>query len=278
MASSDVQGASCDNQSGNNTMDSGKEGGGTEEILEMEGMTFASAVQERYSHLLTGDVFKEPQVIGCPGGNRVVEFVGMDKTASIIQKRITRLTLSGMNITEIGDIPDSIQSMLKQVEELDLSRNKITSWETVAEIVSFLPLLKELLVSENPQLKYLNDVPLEQVSKLKDKLSSVTTIVLANCGYKWGPVTSTALSVWPTSLQTLNLHGNCIDKISSVPKMESSFVDLRCLDLSGNPICDWNDICKLGHLPRYVNLCFMNLVPDLFLILQQFRATESFLL
>lgn len=211
---------------------------------DLETNTFAAAFEERYSDLL--DDFKEPQVIGFPGADRVVEFVGMEKTTGVIKKNTTKLTLTGMNIKDVGNVSQSILNRINKVEELDLSSNRMTEWKTVAEIVSLIPSLHMLSLSKNPQLSF--NSKSEGIKSPKEVFSNIKTLILANCDYSWQDVISTAIHVWPDSIESLILHGNLIQAIDTPPD-GSCFQNIRFLDLSSNAIQLWSHVLAFGHLP-----------------------------
>lgn len=210
--------------------------------------TFASAFEERYSHLLDEDDFKEPQIIGSPGASRVVEFVGMDKVTRTIKKKITKITLPNMDIVDVGSVSLSMQRRISQVEELDLSFNKNINWTIVAKIVSSLPSLKMLTLSKNSQLANVQEY--DDLSK--EHLKNIKTLVMANCDFNWEQVFISSFRVWPNDLESLVLHGNRID---SVFASQASYLNcLKVLDLSANPIKSLGDVLSLGFLPSLQEL------------------------
>ena len=205
--------------------------------------TFADAVQERYA-----DPLAESDAdlrIGTPGCERKVDVRLTPHRA--IERLTGRISLSGMQIAELGELSEEMADRLKGVKELDLSSNLLPGWPLVTEILQFMPQCEELIVSDNPQMAYPCDFPYGDVISFKKRMTSVKSIVMAGCEYMWGWIISAALEVWPDSLQSLNLHNNQISEMAILPR--HVFTELKSLDLSNNPITDWNQVCKLGSLP-----------------------------
>ena len=205
--------------------------------------TFADAVQERYGDPLAGS--GETLLVGPPGFDREVDL--MLTSQKQIEQLTKRIALSRMRIESVGKVSDEMIHRLREVKELDLSFNALPQWPTVTEIVSKLPACEELIVTGNPQMAYACDFPYSDVVTFKKRMHNVKTIVMGSCEYQWQWMLCTALEVWSQSLQSLSLHGNRITDLTAPPGQ--CFAELQSLDLSGNPIGDWNQVCKLGSLP-----------------------------
>lgn len=207
------------------------------------GRSFADAVHERYGDPLSGSA--ETLVVGAPGCDRAVDVLLTSKKE--IEQLTKRITLTNMQIDSLGQLTDEMSHRLCQVKELDLSHNQVQHWPLITEIIEKLPACQELVVSGNPQMAYACDFPYDEVITFKKRMRNVMTIVMSSCEYEWPMVMCTALEVWPQSLQSLSLHGNLISDLTLPPA--NCFVELQSLDLSGNPIRDWDQVCKLGSLP-----------------------------
>lgn len=209
--------------------------------------TFADALNQRYADPLSGCA--DPLVVGQPGFNRKVDFV-LPSAPKGIEQLTKRIALCGMHIDSVGEVSEQMAQRLRQVKELDLSRNALPNWPVVTEILSKLPHCEELIVSENSEMAYPADFPYSDVIQFKKRLCNVRTIVMAECGYEWQWVICAGLEVWPQTLTCLNLHSNRVSVLTTPPP--HCFPDLQSLDLSGNPLTDWNQVCKLGALPALV--------------------------
>ena len=208
-------------------------------------VTFAQALAQRYGDALAMAADDERLVVGAPGADRSVE-VKLPATRHI-EQLTRRVALSGLRIECVGDVSEDMLHRLRQVRELDLSGNALPNWVVVADIVAKVPACEELLLSHNPQIAYPCDFPYCDVIAFKRSLHNLRTIVLANCGYEWSWVVCAALEVWPPTLQSLSLHGNCITDLTPPPSR--SFACLQSLDLSANPLRDWRQVCCLASLP-----------------------------
>jgi hypothetical protein len=205
--------------------------------------TFAEAVQEKYGDPLAGA--SETLVVGAPGCDRAVDVLLTSKKE--IEQLTKRITLNKMRIDSVGQLSDEMSHRLCQVKELDISFNELPNWPVLTEIIAKLPACQELVISGNPQIAYACDFPYDEVITFKRRMQNVTTIIMACCEYEWPMVMCTALEVWSQSLRSLSLHANLISDLSVPPA--TCFKELQSLDLSGNPISDWDQVCKLGSLP-----------------------------
>jgi len=223
----------------------------TETAKDKQCTTFGEAIEERYSHLVE-DCWSpqvEQQTLGSNGPDRIVELVGLEKIQKQIRREpLTRLLLDRRRISQVGTISPSFQRLLSTVIYADLSYNDFSDWITVVEIVSYLPSLKEIIVSGNIQLVPPTDIPLSAASTY-EKMKQLETIVLANCAYKWSEIVNCASHIWPNHLRSLNLHCNNITELDPLPS--ELFLHLEFLDLSSNRLGDWIEVCHLSQLPKY---------------------------
>lgn len=211
-------------------------------------MSFADAFVSKYSELINEDV-TTPQVMSFQGGkDRLVEFVGVDKVAQKISKNLREVSLRGFQIDRAGQFTDEIKQQMKQVTSLDISNNSFESWMPIADIVVCLPSLSHLIVSDNPQLQFPSDLPLKEVLEYKDYFKKVKSIVFGNSDQSWFGITYCALQMWSREIESLEVFRNGMTELTTPPP--NCFFQLKHLSLSGNPITEWSEICKLGILPK----------------------------
>lgn len=211
-------------------------------------MAFTDAFLGKYLQLVDQDV-TTPQVMSFQEGkDRVVEFVGLEKVAQKISKNIREVSLRGFQIDRAGHFTDEIKQQIKDVTSLDISNNSFENWMPIADIVACLPSLTHLIVSDNPQLQFPSDLPLKEVLEFKQYFKNVKSIVFGNSDQSWFGITYCALQMWSREVESLELFRNGITELTTPPP--NCFFQLQYLSLSGNPITDWSEICKLGILPK----------------------------
>lgn len=190
-----------------------------------------------------------------------------DESNNFIQihlpKRIIKsVSASGQHIDSIGDITADLAEKFRQIIILDLSNTQINDSSLLVQILCLFPNLKELIISNNPQLKFnydeSNTISTSSsfgsdilLTNEKNNLPHVTTVISSNCSYNWSDVISFARNMWPSSINSLTLHANKISNIF-IPHGTCFLQQLTHLDLSCNPLNEWNEVCNLTQLPRYV--------------------------
>nr|CAD7410192.1 unnamed protein product [Timema cristinae] len=132
----------------------------------------------------------------------------------------------------------ALQALCPDVTELDISRNLLNSWRTVAQIAAQLKKLQHLNVSEN-RLQLVDD-PLEH----QGSFQSLKQLVAWDMKYDWSHFLACA-RMWP-DIEELKVANNNITTLESPPCGVLS--RLKHLDLHGNNIQDWEEINKLGSL------------------------------
>ncbi|XP_076761098.1 glyoxalase 1 isoform X1 [Xylocopa sonorina] len=143
--------------------------------------------------------------------------------------------------------PDELKELCPNLEELDISKNLINSWQTVADICCQLHCLVRLNVSEN----YL---PIEEnMEVLKDSFLTVQYLTMAKMNYNWFDI-QRCMCMFP-SLQEISVYFNIINIIQK-PLEDDNLMKICKLTLEGNFISSWDEILKLGSLPclEYLNL------------------------
>ncbi|KAH9270260.1 hypothetical protein BASA83_007599 [Batrachochytrium salamandrivorans] len=203
-----------------------------------------------------------------------VETVGWDKIKGKQShlENVTTLGLAGLCISFCGTDPaelDSVRRSCVSVTDLDLSRNLLSRWTDVANIVDLMPMLKLLRLSVNrfvsadetlpPTKSVLNphdsaktcDVDLAQ------SFSGISQMALMSTMMSWADVEH--IEPWFANLQELYLGSNHIKSLvgtSSLPLPDfvTGFVHLTVLSLENNSISHWSQVQRLGKLPNLKNL------------------------
>lgn len=173
------------------------------------------------------------------------EVVGFDKVNKK-QSQFDRLEVVNLKDELVNGAgpPGSLSKLCPRIKELDLSRNLLSCWESVAEITCQLPLLTTLTVSENRLT-----IPSDPAS-LKDAFIQLKHVVASRMEYTWSEVL-TCCYMWP-NLETLQIPFNNVSTIN-IP-LSNCLINLKVLDLEGNCICEWKEVNKLGSLPSLESL------------------------
>ncbi|XP_076676166.1 glyoxalase 1 isoform X3 [Andrena cerasifolii] len=149
-------------------------------------------------------------------------------------------------VSHAGD-PGELEVLCSNLEELDISRNLINSWQIVADICCQLHSLVRLNVSEN----YLPTE--ENMEALSNTFLTVKHLTMARMKYNWCSI-ARCMRMFP-SLQELSVSFNTVSDIQK-PLESDNLMKIRKLMLEGNLISSWDEVLKLGSLPclEYLNL------------------------
>nr|CAB3266850.1 tubulin-specific chaperone E-like [Phallusia mammillata] len=214
------------------------------------GITICEAIQDRYQVPAGVNVCGEREMfmITNTGQHKKVDTVGLDK----VQKQFSVLTnlkiigLRDLMISSSGPAGE-LSSLAPNITTLDLSKNLLSTWMSVCNIVSQLTQLKILNLSEN--LLSFNDECLKHTAAF----SSVKTLILNKCKLTWNNVAQYA-QIWP-DVEELHLVGNLISAMS--PPAENVLQNITFLNLSENKFDEWGQITKISNLPKLKKL-FLN--------------------
>ncbi|XP_063216134.1 tubulin-specific chaperone E isoform X2 [Bacillus rossius redtenbacheri] len=170
---------------------------------------------------------------------RFIEMVGFDKVNKQQShfEDLKIVSVCKMMVNGAGP-PGHLQRMCPNVRELDLSKNLLNTWESVAEIAVQLEFLENLTISDNILM-----VP-HNPKALQDHFKSLKYIIAAKMSYDWFQILQCAI-MWQ-KLELLKVPRNSISKLEAPPP--GVFSNLRALDLSGNLIENWEEINKLGTI------------------------------
>lgn len=181
-----------------------------------------------------------------------------DDTENLVQihlpkKEITALSAANEAINSVGSLTADLSKCLPNVKTLDLSNTSIKDIQLVKQILSLFPNLTDLILSNNRQLTCSNSEEEceEEATDASSESSQLCSVAASNCSYTWSDVVCFAEKLWPPSIQSLTLHGNRISSIC-IPERTCFLQNLTHLDISYNPLNDWEQICNLAQLPRYL--------------------------
>ncbi|CAK9819096.1 Tubulin-specific chaperone E [Anthophora plagiata] len=147
----------------------------------------------------------------------------------------------------IAGNPGELRELCPNIEELDISKNLINSWQIVADICCQLHCLIRLNVSEN----YL---PIEEITeKQRESFLTVKHLTMARMNYNWFDI-QRCMCIFP-SLQEISVSFNIVNIIQK-PLEDDNLMKLCKLTLEKNLISNWDEILKLGALSclEYLNL------------------------
>lgn len=207
------------------------------------GISCPAAIRERYGEVkgdeTAGIDRKGLELLQKEINARFLEVVGFDKV-NRQQSDFSKLQVVWLREHQVNaaGAPGELFQLCPRIRELDLSRNLLNNWTTVAEIAVQLQFLRILNVSEN-QLT----IPDDALS-LKSSFLSLEHIVVGRMSYSWCDVLICA-TMWPDILK-LQVPFNSITTLSSPPP--NVLQNLRLLDLEGNKIIHWQEINKLGKI------------------------------
>lgn len=142
---------------------------------------------------------------------------------------------------------DELRQLCPNVEELDLSKNLLSSWKTVADICCQLGRLNALNVSGN----YLPVV--ENLESLREAFPNVRNVTMARMNYNWSDIERCIL-MFP-AIRELSVSFNVIERLN-VPLEHSNLANISRLTLEGNLLSQWEEVLKLGRLMslEYLNI------------------------
>ncbi|XP_075268484.1 tubulin-specific chaperone E [Opisthocomus hoazin] len=211
------------------------------------GVDFLTAVKDRYGLNDEQDVQHGAQdtlVVG----KKTVEFVGMDSITEQ-QRQLNRLvdiSVRGCAVSHAGPT-EEISRTCTNVRHIDVSKNLVSSWETVTAIASQVQNLETLDVSENK-------ITFPSTSTSGSSIfSKLRILALYQTEITWTEVLLCAPG-WPV-LEELYLMSN---NITVLERPDNVLQTLKLLDLSDNQLLDGDQLHLIAHLPRLEHLLLRN--------------------
>ncbi|KAM8952944.1 tubulin-specific chaperone E [Pelodytes ibericus] len=205
------------------------------------GVDFLTAVRKRYGLI---NVETEEMVIG----KKTVELIGFESIHEE-QSQLNNLldiSLRECTVSHAGDKDDILHSCPK-ITTLNLSKNLLCSWESLADIANQLKNLESLDFSENRVC--LSTSP----SSLSNAFLNLRILSLNRTGITWNEVLTYA-PMWPV-LEELHLASN---SITSLERPVGHLQSLRILDISNNNIVDGSQLHAIADLPWLKQLILSN--------------------
>ncbi|KAG8583143.1 hypothetical protein GDO81_008297 [Engystomops pustulosus] len=224
------------------------------------GVNFLTAVKKRYG---LSDDWNETLVIG----KKTVELVGFESVQEE-QSQLDMLfdiSVRECTVSHAGQ-KGEIHSSCPNISTLNVSKNLLSSWDYVADIVSQLEKLKTLDLSENKISLPSNP------SSLATSFEKLTVLSLNRTGVTWNEVLHCAV-MWP-ALEELHLASN---NITSLERPVNCLQSLTLLDIANNHIIDGNQLHAIADLPRLKQLILScNRISILNFTVQHGGCTNSF--
>ncbi|KAM6280570.1 geranylgeranyl pyrophosphate synthase isoform 2-T2 [Porphyrio hochstetteri] len=209
------------------------------------GVDFLTAVKDRYGMSNEQGGTENALVFG----KKTVEFVGMDSIAEQ-QRQLNQLvdvSVRECAVSHAGQ-KEEIGRTCANIRHIDLTKNLISSWETVTAIASQVQNLETLDISEN-KMKF----PSTSAS-VSSVFSKLRILALNRTGITWTEVLLCAPG-WP-ALEELYLTSNDITVLERPG--DDVLQTLKLLDLSDNHLLDGNQLHLIAHLPRLEQLILRN--------------------
>ncbi|NXO01253.1 TBCE protein, partial [Rhinopomastus cyanomelas] len=209
------------------------------------GVDFLTAVKGQYG--LNSDNGRDNTVVF---GKKTVKFVGMDSIAKqqrqVQLNQLVDISVRECAVSHAGQ-EEEISRTCANMRHINLSKNLITSWETVTAIASQLQHLETLNVSEN-KIKF----PSAPTS-VPSVFPKLRILALNQTEITWTEVLLCAPG-WP-ALEELHLASN---NIAVLERPDNVLQSLKLLDLSYNQLVDGNQLHLIAHLPRLEHLILRN--------------------
>ncbi|XP_012251255.2 tubulin-specific chaperone E isoform X2 [Athalia rosae] len=170
-----------------------------------------------------------------------LEMVGFSKVNKRQSKfdQLQNVWLRDQSVNDAGK-PGELEMLCPMLNEIDISKNLINSWEIISDICIQLHRLIKLNVSEN---KLPVDVDL---SPFKESFSKVNQLTMAKMKYNWEDVQK-CIEMFP-AIRELSISFNAVNTLEK-PRDCSNMMKITALTLEGNLIDSWNEVLKLGSLP-----------------------------
>ncbi|NXS51286.1 TBCE protein, partial [Brachypteracias leptosomus] len=213
------------------------------------GVDFLTAIKDRYALSDEQDVQRGTENT-LVFGKKTVEFVGMDSIAEqqrqVQLNQLVDISVRECAVSHAGQ-KEEISRTCANIRHINLSKNLISSWETVTAIASQVQNLETLNISEN-KMKF----PSTSTS-VSSVFSKLRILALNQTEITWTEVLLCAPG-WP-ALEELYLTAN---NITVLEWPDNVLQTLKLLDLSDNQLLDGNQLHLIAHLPRLEHLILRN--------------------
>ncbi|KAM9259071.1 tubulin-specific chaperone E isoform 2-T2 [Cariama cristata] len=211
------------------------------------GVDFLTAVKDRYGLNDQQDVQHGTETT-LVFGKKTVEFVGMDSIAEQQSQlnQLVDISVRECAVSRAGQ-KEEINRTCANIRNINLSKNLLSSWETVTAIASQVQNLETLNISENKMTFPSTSTYVSSV------FSKLRILALNQTEITWTEVLLCAPG-WP-ALEELYLTSN---NITVLERPDNVLQTLKSLDLSDNRLLDGNQLHLIAHLPRLEQLILRN--------------------
>ncbi|TFK94748.1 RNI-like protein [Polyporus arcularius HHB13444] len=222
------------------------------------GVSFLRALTAKYIEIPHGSASLEKVILGSSGGAIEVEAVGLDKIRNKLARleRLREVSLDNESVSS-ADPPGEISRTCPGIRGLDLSKNLISGWDTVAAITIELANLRSLSLNSNrlipPERSQLNVLAFQRLEELQlsgtlvswaelqillPHMPALSTVELGYNRMKGLSSDRQPQSTWPrnTTVQTVNLDSNELDSIHDISSATYNLSRLQRLILTSNSI------------------------------------------
>ncbi|KAI0723930.1 hypothetical protein C8T65DRAFT_734439 [Cerioporus squamosus] len=222
------------------------------------GVTFLHALTAKYIEIPHGSDSLEKVILGSSGGAVEVEAVGLDKIRNNLARleRLREVSLDNESVSR-ADPPGEIGRTCPGIRGLDLSKNLIANWETVAAITIELQNLRSLSLNSNrlisPESSQLNASAFHRLEEIQLSstliswaefqilLPHMPTLKAVELGYNRMKTLSSdrpSQSTWSTNttVQTVNLDSNELDSFQNINSATHNLSGLQRLILTSNAV------------------------------------------
>lgn len=196
--------------------------------------------------------------------NKVFEEIGFEKIIKKLSQlqELKIILLDGLRIDRVDDVEtiratcpgmstrqftetDYVDANFPgvDIEELDISRNRLEKLEDIALVCSALPRLHSLRINGNR----LNSLAVCDANK--PAFSGITSLEIANVLLDWNEL-SQLLSLFPNVKTLIGPH----NELSTIPSPHPFPTSLTALDLSYNTFPSLSSISQLSSLPHLTTL------------------------
>ncbi|XP_010129905.1 PREDICTED: tubulin-specific chaperone E, partial [Buceros rhinoceros silvestris] len=211
------------------------------------GVDFLTAVKDRYG--LSDEKGVQPGTENTlVFGKKTVEFVGLDSIAQLQSQlnQLVDISVRECAVSHAGQ-KEEISRTCANIRHINLSKNLLSSWETVTAIASQVQNLETLNISEN-KMKFPSTS-----TAVFSIFSKLRILALNQTEITWTEVLLCAPG-WP-ALEELYLTSN---NITVLERPDNVLQTLKLLDLSDNQLLDGNQLHLIAHLPRLEQLILTN--------------------
>ncbi|CAG8483594.1 9173_t:CDS:10 [Acaulospora colombiana] len=232
------------------------------------GRSFTSAIIERYiedpdykpiDEKEMYDAQKDLDTLYWAGNTKIeVEALGWEKIRRK-QRHLDRLREVGLSFERISSAgnPGEIEALCPNIIDLNLSKNLLSNWETVASICRQLKNLEILRLNYN-RFQILKGPP-----NFSEVFLNLKSLSLNHTRITWDQIE--LLEPCLPSIENLQLGFNGIklrieddgDKENRATTKIKGFVKLKIVNLESNAICTWEEVARFSDLPS-LEVLFLN--------------------